>query len=817
MTLKNLLKARLVKALSGISASKDESSVELSSINLANFGKGMGIAILSGILGMCGAVFSSYPLGIAFLCASGKYTLYSYIGLLVSSLTNKGMAVALAFIYTMALFLRFAAGRFLLNPSTKDKPPAKERLLKIFSAKAYRADAKKAFSEGILLRVAIACFSAFIFGLYRLIGGGFLYYDLFGLLAGFFLTPIITLALSGLFTREIKYQYSREIAVFTLTFITVYALNDYIIFGFSPALSAAFFITLWAGSTVGGLKGCAIGLLSGLACTNTALMSSSASALLGITPCLMAFTGLVHGSLRRFFGNVTILFSCAVTSALGWALGGFGILSRLIPDMLTAAAIFFPLAKSGILPKITVLVNPRAERPSDNSLLSAKMEADSRQKISALSEAFSHLSDTIYALSDRMRRPGVVDLKQVCDSTFAKFCDKCKMASICLEKECVSTLDAHSKITASLYKKGRATLDDVPSYMRNRCYNIGTIVEEMNHETAKLIEKLIKNDRTEAFAIDYEVISKLLAARIADRDEEYKVDRELTNKLCKSLGYMNIAAERAICFGKRRKQVVVGDFDIANVQLGAKEIRTAVENTIGVPMSAPSFNIDGDMTTMCLTSRRKFKLEFATATGMKESENANGDNTAFFTNSEDYSYAIISDGMGSGKDAAITSKICAFFAERMLGAGNSVAITLEMLNGFIRSRGVECSATVDLAEIDLITGNACFIKSGAAPSFVLRSGNIYKLQSKTMPIGIMPELDAEQIKFELEADDVIVMLSDGVTSSLEDGIWLANLLTYEWEEDLKRMADKILDAASVSNKRGDDMTVLLIRVGENNA
>ena len=84
-----------------------------------------------------------------------------------------------------------------------------------------------------------------------------------------------------------------------------------------------------------------------------------------------------------------------------------------------------------------------------------------------------------------------------------------------------------------------------------------------------------------------------------------------------------------------------------------------------------------------------------------------------------------------------------------------------------------------------------------------------------MPIGILPELDAEKIRFELQEGDVIVMLSDGVAQSLEDGVWLANLLSYEWVEDLQLMAEKILDNAALNNARSDDMTVALVRVTEN--
>ena len=61
------------------------------------------------------------------------------------------------------------------------------------------------------------------------------------------------------------------------------------------------------------------------------------------------------------------------------------------------------------------------------------------------------------------------------------------------------------------------------------------------------------------------------------------------------------------------------------------------------------------------------------------------------------------------------------------------------------------------------------------------------------------------------------MLSDGVAQSLEDGIWLANLLTYEWEDHLGTMAEKILDNAAINNKRSDDMTAVLIRICEASA
>ena len=121
--------------------------------------------------------------------------------------------------------------------------------------------------------------------------------------------------------------------------------------------------------------------------------------------------------------------------------------------------------------------------------------------------------------------------------------------------------------------------------------------------------------------------------------------------------------------------------------------------------------------------------------------------------------------MGSGPDAAFTSGICARFLEKMLSSGNRCETSLKMLNGFLRNKGTssarECSATVDLMELDRLTGSVAFYKSGAAPTYILREGSLFKLRSKTVPLGIIKELDAKKISFDTGDGDVIIMVSDG--------------------------------------------------------
>lgn len=801
MVLQKLIRQGLAQAF----LTADGDAADFGKISSVHIAKGIGTAILSFLFGCAGAAFQCYPFGIAFLSAANLYVPCSWLGLIVSALFSRGMAAAMMTVYTVCVMLRWAVCRLLLARQDAKAPKM------IYGM----------YDESVLIRCAISCFSAFIFGLYRLAAGGFLYYDLFGLIAGFLLSPLTTLALTAMFTKNEQLSKFSELSMAVLLFITVFSLRGYSLFGFSPAFAAAVFITLWMASCSGALRGCAGGLAAGLACGGIRISEALADAQLaysiGAAPCILAVLGLCTGVLWKHARLMAVSAGCILAMTLGISMDGFAILQRLMPDTLSAAVIFLPLSFYGVLPRLPVFAQPETDRLGEEAMILQKRQEDTVMRMHALSEAFTHLSEVIYTLSDRLRRPGILDLKQVCDSAFDNHCARCSLSSLCWERECTSTLDAESKITTELYQKGRVELADIPSYIRERCYNIEKIAAQINMGTANLVERLIKSDKTEAYAVDYEALSKLLAESIAQNDSEYKIDEELTKKLRRSLKYMDLAASRALCYGARKKQIIIGGVDLTRVRMGADELRRAVENTVRTRLCAPRFNIEEDSVTVTMTVRRRFAVEHAKASGVKEAESANGDTAAMFENREDYFYTLISDGMGSGREAAITSKLCAVFCEQMLANGNSKAITLEMLNGFLRSRGSECSASIDLAEIDLITGEACFVKSGAAPSYVLRDGNLYKLQSKTAPIGILSVLDAEKIRFDLLEGDIIVMVSDGVAESLEDGIWLANLLTYEWEDNLQVMAEKILDNAALNNTRSDDMTVALVRVKEYDA
>ena len=138
-----------------------------------------------------------------------------------------------------------------------------------------------------------------------------------------------------------------------------------------------------------------------------------------------------------------------------------------------------------------------------------------------------------------------------------------------------------------------------------------------------------------------------------------------------------------------------------------------------------------------------------------------------------------------------------------------------MLNNLILSRCSdstgECSSTIDLIELDLITGGTSFIKGGAAPSFVIRGGTVHRLQAGTAPIGIIRKLDTQVCRFDLRAGDTVVMISDGIMQDDPECKWLTGYLNECGETDPEEIVYEICLHASESPVH-DDCSAVALRI-----
>lgn len=741
------------------------------------FLKGAGQSVLGLLMSRAALPFNVDLFGAALLAAADKYTVWVYVGLCVGSIFSPS-PIAYFLMYTLGLVLRAAV-------SVWQNEPHPRRL----------------YHEGVGLRVISAVTMAFMIGLYRSISGGFLYYDLFGFALGMVTLPMSALIFRTALDTERPRTSLRDVCLLILASVTVASLSDLEFAGFSLGAVAAFMLTLYVSRECGMLRGSVAGLFVGLALG------------LELAP-VFAVSGLMAGLFWRISTAAATLSAIAVAFFLAVQTGGIFSFTSLAPDLLAASLIFAPLAHLGLLPSLPLYSRSgRSDAEIGKSELDKKTHRGALERFEAMQTAFGDLSRLFYRMSEHVGKPDAAEISQMTERTFTSYCDNCARHSLCWDSNCSDTCEALAILSKGLFKEGRVFVSDIPEHTARRCFRSAQIIDALNSAYSARIERVLRENKAEVFADDYRAISNLIGEALRANAEEYELDAHLTRKLRSSAGILDLPVKGLSAYGKRKKSIVAAGVELGRVKAGAEDIRRAFEKVCGFPLTAPEFSVERGSVGMTISSARRFRAECARAVVSKSGEEQSGDCINFFDNGSDYFYALLSDGMGSGREAALTSRLAAVFLSKMLRAGNSKASALEMLNGIIRNKGLECFATVDLLEIDLISGEACFVKSGAAASYVIRSGSLFRIEADNCPVGITRELQSEQISFSLMDGDVIVMLSDGVACDLEDGLWVANMLS-EWNGSggLEPICQRILDEANKIKQGGDDASVAMIKI-----
>lgn len=772
-------------------------------VSPAAAGEGLVWSLIGLLLGQARLPFDTYPLGIGLLSAATARVGWLALGLAASAFAaSVGSPWPRLTAVLLALVVRVAVRVLLDPPPAWTGLPIAARLRGLTEA----AGRRMLWGESLTLRMATAALAAFSGGVWVMVAGGLRYHDLAGAILSLVAAPLFCLGVATFFDDGERQAASAvwEASAGILLVSLCYAVRETDLFGVSLSAFFAFVFSL----CVTRRRGIGRGALLGVGCG------------LCVGPLMAPLFGLGAGVAGLLWAKSA---TAAITLAalLGMIWGGYAeglmALVRLVPALVCGAIFVLSADRFGLLPgQAAVQDEPVCVPARDAPLTLDRARADSVEaRLATLSDSFSALSALCYQLSDRMRRPTVSALRRICDEACDRHCRDCRTRTLCWEREYGATADVFGKLTAALQGKGRAEAEVLPDYFRERCPSLDAILGEINAGTARLWSA--GAEAGERFAIDYEAVATILAETLDAERADYTIDDDLTARVRACAEEMGLGARGILVWGERRKQILCEGLDLRRAGIGGEEIRDAFSACCGFALTAPSLSIEGELVSMRLTRARRFAVESVKVVASAEDDTACGDSVMTLEQLPgDRFYALISDGMGSGREAAMVARICTAFLEKMLSAGNRRETALRLLNAFVRAQGLECSATIDLVEFDLITGRAAFLKSGAAPSYVRRDGNLFKLQSKTVPIGIMRALDAEQLCFDLEVGDVIVMLSDGIAQSFEESVWLLDLLSSGWreEDDLTTVAEKILAAAASHNTRPDDRSIILARIKE---
>jgi len=220
---------------------------------------------------------------------------------------------------------------------------------------------------------------------------------------------------------------------------------------------------------------------------------------------------------------------------------------------------------------------------------------------------------------------------------------------------------------------------------------------------------------------------------------------------------------------------------------------------------------------------QKLKITTGIAHRAKTSKGS-GDSYSFMDLTDGTCLLILSDGMGSGERARRESAATVDLLEDFIESGFDKDLAVRMINSVLVLKSNEESfSTLDICSIDLYSGETEFIKIGAASTFILRDTKVNIIRSSSLPIGMLNDVDLEVHAGQLQHNDIVIMVTDGITEAVnyrtsftetnED--WLTSTIKQCKSCNPQDIADYILnEVEELVGIPKDDMTVLVARVWE---
>ena len=210
----------------------------------------------------------------------------------------------------------------------------------------------------------------------------------------------------------------------------------------------------------------------------------------------------------------------------------------------------------------------------------------------------------------------------------------------------------------------------------------------------------------------------------------------------------------------------------------------------------------------------------AVSSAIKENEVVSGDSFSFLEEDGNVTM-ILSDGMGSGEQAAQDSGRIVDLAERILEAGLDGKSAVRMLNTMVEASGDENHmATLDMCRINLRNGECHFSKAGAASTFIKRGPLVEKVESDALPLGMMQQGTEKGSVQQLKDGDMVIMVSDGVLQDWPCGdseFFLMQQMEMLPVTSPVDMANLLLQyvIGQCQGRIRDDMTILALGIWEN--
>ena len=421
-------------------------------------------------------------------------------------------------------------------------------------------------------------------------------------------------------------------------------------------------------------------------------------------------------------------------------------------------------------------------------------------------------------------------IEKMLDETVCRMCAGCSLRDFCWDKNYYITYESIAGMFIKLDRDGYMDIGDVRNEFKRACVAIGSFVQMAERvwekERCERIwsERLGKTGAVMRCCLDS--ISELLDGLSSSFKEDLSFDKSLSLRLAEKLRDEKIYVKN-ISAGKMsggRPEILVSLRNCDCTKRNTDRIIEAINEVTGERIMkdngiAVYDKYNRDLCTIRLIGENRLHVGVKILRETKGGERVSGD-AHTFTRLKDGTYLLaLSDGMGSGEPAREESAVSLDLFRDFISAGFSKEAAIRLINTCLEFGGREDSfATLDACIINLYSGDASFIKTGACPTYILRDGKVSILEGKGLPVGILQEIKPEILEMKLRKNDTVIMITDGVTESFRDIKGerrdLKDIIEENSDLSYHKLCEAVFDEAK-QNYRGrikDDITVLSARI-----
>lgn len=516
-----------------------------------------------------------------------------------------------------------------------------------------------------------------------------------------------------------------------------------------------------------------------------------------------------------------------IVAFLGWALLVF---HRLASVFAMAVAVlgfwFFDIGGIGYENAILALIGglcyallPKEIRshflrPSKDKTdsLCAMVNRDRSQlssRLVSVSDVFADLAD---CLEDQENKDSPYTAKRLSKEIAKNYCGKCPERSKCFSALGGDTATIVEGMCEAVLTRGKATILDVPTFITSRCVKTHNLLSVINNagEQYKLkiagSKELVNCKRmmAEQFAgmsLILDSLSKEYGENITfGGDKEEIIENELMKH--------NIVATETLIAGAGHSSRIA--LTVRDIDASKKMLVKTVSNCMQNPYVIEKIADKGEEKTVHLVTAPTFHIGYGVADKKRDGESVSGDSKAILSPSLNKRIFALSDGMGSGEKASLSSQKSLSMIENFYKAGFEDGLILSLVNQLLRLVNDEHFSALDIAVVDTVDGGVDVIKFGASSSFILRKSAIEILKSTLPPMGVVDKINPTTARYQLYDGDMMILATDGVVDALgESGVIEA--VNEADTTNPQTLADRLLDSALAEGAE-DDCTVLVLRL-----